>query len=121
MLNYEKLQTAVSGIMDTVKQGTVTLVRETDTLIDADVPWGDETSDTVSHELKAVVSSVNQKYINEETIVVTDKQITFAVPSIEPNILTDHIIIDGVTYRISDLKRIPEAGVAVAYIAFVRI
>lgn len=121
MLDYSKLQAKVTKVMGKVKQGTVILIRRTDTLADDDVPWGSETHGDVPHTLQATVSSVNQKYINETSIVVTDKQVTFSVPDVEPDILTDRISVDGVVYRISDLKRIPEAGTAVAYIAFIRI
>lgn len=51
---------------------------------------------------------------------VSEIEVTFAVPAIEPQ-MADVLVIDGAEHVMKDLRPIPAAGTAVAYVAFVAV
>lgn len=97
-------------------QGTVQLKRVT--MTPGPNEWTPGVETTTLYDLAATVRRVSQKYVDGTLIVATDNQITFAVPSTVP-LITDMLVIDGDEHVMKDLRPIPAAGMAVAFIAFV--
>lgn len=118
MAFYDDMQTVASGLLEEFKQGAVTLTRYTEDPPPTDEPWKPGEKTLTVYSLSAAVRRVQQKYIDGSLIVATDDQITFAVPPVEPQ-MTDVFTVDGAVRVLKDLRRIPAAGTAVAYIAFV--
>jgi hypothetical protein len=120
-IDYTHLQGRAAAILGRAAQGSVQLVRAIDTGVPVSVgePWRGNVVETETVALAATVSRVAQRYVNGTTIQATDDQITFAVPGFEPG-MRDTFVVDGVTRTLVDLRRIPAAGVAVAYVAIVR-
>lgn len=80
-------------------------------------PWDDPTEQITDTKLSASVKRVNQRYENGALVIATGDIVTFAPVDPEPanaNVL----VIDGRERTITNLKRIPGAGIAVAYQCF---
>lgn len=116
-MDYAGLQRRVKGTMSRVKQGVVKLI-PVDNSPEPTKPWNKGGTDGAPVTLDAAVRAVDQKYIDGTLIIATDSQVTFSVPSVEPK-MSDKLEIDGKTYAMKRLLRIPSAGTPVAYIAFV--
>lgn len=71
--------------------------------------------------LQAVANPVQKKYIDGQLITGRETQVMFSPPldlSPEPD-LSDKIEISGRDRKVIKMKRIPDAGIALAYIFFV--
>ncbi|MCO6050847.1 hypothetical protein NGM99_13770 [Mesorhizobium sp. RP14(2022)] len=80
-------------------------------------PWDEPTEQITDTKLSATVKRVDQRYENGALIIATGDIVTFAPVEPEPanaNVL----VIDGRERAITNLKRIPGAGVCVAWQCF---
>jgi len=120
MLNYAALQKTVAKVMKSVKQGTIYIgIPSGVAPADPNKPWLPGIAEPEPIAVDAVAFTVERKYVNGDTIVATDLQITAPHPGFEVT-LSHKLKIDGAWYSISALERIPEAGTAVAWILFAR-
>lgn len=116
--DYDRMQGTATRLMKRFKQGVVSLKRTTPGEPDPATPWIPGVPTVTTYPLDATVRRVEQKYVDGTLIVATDNQVTFAVPAVEPA-MTDVLVIDGSEHVMKDLRPLPAAGTAVAYIAFV--
>lgn len=119
LIDYSALKATIANVVAGVKQGTILLLRATETP-DSDYPWRADDKTTASTTLDAVATAVSKADINNETILATDTKVVCAAPTFEIDPSTDRISIDGELFEIKDMKRVPYAGLAIAYILFVR-
>lgn len=99
-------------------QGTVQLKRVT--LGTPPNEWTPAPETVETWPLSATVKRLHQRYENGILIVETGDLVTFAAPSVEPQ-MTDKLVIDGVEHAMGDLRPLPAAGRPVAYSAFVAV
>lgn len=129
MTVYDELRAEVVGLMrDTdVRQGTVTLTRTTTADPDPSTPWEPGAPTTTVYTLDAAVSGAGKKYIDGSLILITDRMLTVSPVAtlsgtrvdVEPAV-GDLISIDGaVGIPAKAVRRLPEAGIAAAYLIFV--
>lgn len=118
---YGRMQGTASRLLHRFKQGTVTLTRltDTETPIDADAPWLGFTKTSATYTLDAVVSAVEDKFVDGTTILATDRMVTAAAFEVEPA-PGDTLSIDGKVVTVIKQMRIPAAGVVVAHKFIVR-
>ena len=81
-------------------------------------PWSPIADTPVDHTLKCVVEPVNHRYIDNSTVLSTDRQVLFSSLEFEPE-KTDQIIIDGEVFEIKNLFRYPSAGIPIYYTAII--
>lgn len=113
---YERMQATATRLLTKYKQGTVILRRSTITT--GSNPWSPIADTPVDHTLKCVVEPVHQKYIDNSTVLSTDRQVLFSSLEFEPE-NTDQIVIDGEVFEIKKLLRYPSAGIAIYYTAII--
>ena len=116
--DYGRMQATATRLLGRFQQGVVTMSQVVPGVVDPDQPWTPAEPTITTHALLATVRRVEQKYVDGTLIVGTEDQITFAVPSVEPE-MGFLFSIDGNACVLKDLRRIPAAGTPVAYIAFV--
>lgn len=117
MTFYEEMQDMASELLGELKQGVVTLKRETSGTPDPDAPWVPVDPTVETWPLAAAVRRLHQRYENGALIVETGDMVTFAVPAVVPAV-TDLLVIDGIERVITNLTPIPGAGTVVAWKAW---
>lgn len=115
---YDNMQAIATNLLGTYQQGIATLVRVSpQTPGDAERPWDKQDSTEIRVPLLAVAIPVQKKFIDGQRVIGRETQVTFAVPDLspEPNI-DDRIEYDGRLRTTKLVKRLPDAGTAVAWI-----
>ena len=113
---YERMQATATRLLTKYKQGSVIFRRISITA--GSNPWDASVGSSVDYTLKCAVEPVHQKYIDNSTVLSTDRQVLFSSLEIEPE-NTDQIIIDGKTFEIKKLMRYPSAGIPIYYTAII--
>jgi len=120
--NYGAMQKLATGLLTDFNQGTISLVVVTPGNGPPSNP-GPSTRTPIA--VKGVASSAfgkgASKTYSDGTLIQTGdlKVTTEVIDGIDPK-LTDKIVIDGREYRIIHFNRVPDPGVIVAWIFFVR-
>jgi hypothetical protein len=112
---YDEMRDVADELFGEFAQGVISLKRVTATPGPNEWTPGEETVTT--YPLDATVERLHQRYENGVLIVETGDMVTFAVPTVEPQI-TDTLVIDGAERVITNLTPIPPAGTVVAYKAW---
>lgn len=118
---YEDMAAVSNELFEAYQQdaGNVYLVRESSTPTSGrahDVTIGSP----VKTLLQAVAIPVQQKYIDGQLITGRETQVMFSPPVLNPEpSMSDKIEISGRDRKVVKMKRIPDAGIALAYIFFV--
>lgn len=121
--DYVRMQGTATRLLGKYAQGVVTLSRTTTAEPDPETPWepGEET--TVVYMLAATVKGVSQRYVDGSTVLATDLEVTAAVTatdengdevSIDPDMTTDALSVDGQAVEIVRDLSVPAAGTKVA-------
>lgn len=116
---YDDMQAVAAGVLGEFKQGAIKLTRVTTETPNPAKPWLPVADTSETYELEATAKAVSDKFIDGTLILATDKEVTCAVPKIEP-VPGDVISIDGNAHSIVKVMRIPAAGVAVVFKLIVR-
>lgn len=114
---YDEMQEIASDLLNEFDQGGIYLVQ-----IGAATgnPWATNPPiESAPIKLNAVASGVSKRYIDKGLAVATDKQVTIAVPSVEPT-MKDFLIINSERLKIVHVAKIPEAGTPVSYVLICR-
>ena len=120
---YTRTQGTASRLLGKFAQGTVTLTRSTPGTPDPETPWEPAEPTTVSYTLSATVKGVSSEYVDGTVILATDLEVTAAVlatdengaeVSIDPDMSTDALSIDGQAVTIVRDVSVPAAGTEVA-------
>jgi hypothetical protein len=85
MAFYDEMQDMASELIDELKQGAVTLRRETPGAPDPAEPWVPVEPTVETWPLAAAVRRLHQRYENGALIVETGDMVTFAVPAVVPD------------------------------------
>lgn len=115
---YTDMQVTAAGILDEFKQGTVVLTRVTPGTVDPATPWIPVVDTTTDYTLKATVRGVSKEHVDGTLILASDEIVTASADIIEP-IMADTLTVDGDPRAIKMIKKLPSAGVAVAYQIFI--
>ena len=115
---YTEMQVTAAGILDEFKQGEVILTRIANAPSDPETPWIPGAPTPTDYELKATVRGVSKDQIDGTLILSSDEVVTSSADIIEP-ILADTLTVDGNPRAIKMIKKLPSAGVAVAYAIFI--
>lgn len=116
---YPKLQITASKLLAKFKQGTIQLVK-TGAPVAGTNEWDSPTNGAeTTYTLDAIADGVNQKYVDGETVLATDLQITSAVFAVKP-LIGDKLIIDGQKMTIIKVLANPSAGLVCNWILFAR-
>jgi tellurite resistance-related uncharacterized protein len=114
---YDEMRGVATEALTEFSQGTLKLKRHTPGAGPTHNPGAGTWAEVAV--LKGAVGGVGKAYLDSTIIVETDRAVTCAVPAVEPA-AGDKVEIDGVDHNVVAVKRIPEAGTAVAYKVFVR-
>lgn len=126
---YEDMAAVASGVLAEFKQGTVTLTRTTPGESDPETPWIPAEPTVTTYTLDAVVKGVSQQFVDGTTILATDLEITASVKArnssgaevtIDPDMSTDTLSVDGQVVTIIRDLSIPAAGTKAALRFIVR-
>lgn len=113
---YERMQSTATRLLTKFQQGTILLRRST--VSSGSSPWNPSISSFTDYTLRCVVEPVYTKYIDNTTVLSTDRMVLFDILEVEP-VLTDRIVIDGKTFEIKRLLRYPNAGIPIYYTAII--
>lgn len=102
--------------------GTITLTRTTPGTPNPSTPWIPGTPTTTAYTLDARADGVLAEYVNETTILATDRMVIASpkalldgvVVDIEPQ-MTDTLSIDGDAVVVKQIRAIPAAGPAAMF------
>ena len=120
---YTRMQGTADRLLAKYAQGTVTLSRTTTADPDPETPWIPGAETTVVYTLSATVKGVSQKFVDGTLILATDLEVTAAVTatdengaevSLDPDMTTDTLSIDGQAVTIIRDLSIPAAGTKAA-------
>lgn len=114
---YNDLQAVTSDIMKDFKQGSIYLVKISQTGGTVDEPG---TPTETSYELNATVRGVSYQYLKESFVLATDLEVTAAVLSTVTPDEDDFISIDSVKHKIIKDISVPATGTKVAWKFIVR-
>lgn len=117
------MSATATRLLERFAQGTVVLVRTTPGEPDPETPWepGEET--TVVYTLSATIKGVSSEFVDGTTILATDLEVTAAVTatdengtevSLDPDMTTDTLSIDGQAVTIIRDLSVPAAGTKAA-------
>lgn len=115
---YANLQSTAAGILGEFSQGAVILTRHTIGPSDPATPWIPGADVTTDYELKATVRGVSAQHVDGTLILASDEVVTCSADVVAPD-MSDTITIDGDPRAIKMIKKLPSAGVAVAYQIFI--
>lgn len=115
---YEEMRGVADELLGEFKQGSVQLKRVT--TAPGPNEWTPVEDTVTTYDLDATVKRVDQRYENGVLIVQTGDVVTFAVPSVVPE-MTDTLVIYGIERVITSLRPTPAAGTVVAWKAFVAV
>ncbi len=113
---YTDMQNVANEVLSDFKQGEIAYVIETLGNGPADDPGS--SSLTTTELTNATARGVEFKYVSGD-VLASDLQIVFGAGIIEPQ-PQGYFTVDGVRYKIVEIKRIPAAGTPVSYIVVVR-
>lgn len=113
---YSDMQAIAADLMTDFNQGEISYIIETPGNGPADDP-GTPTV-TTTDLTAATARGVEFKYIAGD-VLASDLQITFPGGIVEPE-SQGYFTVDGVRYKIVEIKRMPAAGTVVAYTVIVR-
>lgn len=113
--DYAGLQTRVQTIVDRFDQGDIYYVPQGAETSD---PWDPQPEQGEPVKIDAVAFGVSKQYI-DESISASDIEVTASVWSTVPE-LSGQIQIGDKLHEIIRIKRIPEAGIVVAWQIFVK-
>lgn len=113
---YAELADLASGVLAEFQQGTVKYIAPG---VASGSDWDPQQAAGAEHEVKAVVSGVAAKYVDNTHIYATDLQVTMptfaAVPTLEGS-----LSIDGFAYQIVQIIPVPAAGDVIVWKMIVR-
>lgn len=116
MTFYEDMQGVATELLTEFNQGALRLKRHTP---GGGPPHNPGAPTYVPYPVSGVVSGVSEEHLKDTLIKSTDLVAKIAVPDYEPR-LQDRFEIDGSEINIVKVRRIPEAGTAVAFEVFLR-
>jgi len=114
---YSDLRNVASGLLREFAQGVVEVGRPV--TVPGATEWAAPTTTVQWTPVNAVARGVSQKYVDGESIVATDLQMTVDFGDYDPA-AGDRIRVDGREVSVLRFDRIPAAGTTVAWRVFVR-
>jgi hypothetical protein len=114
---YDEMQGVASELFAQFQQGSIMYVELQ--MVSGGTPDDPSEPTRVEYPLTATARPVSTKYVDGSHIVQSDKQVSMPGGGIEPQ-MSGLVLIDGVQYKIIEIKRIPEAGTVISYILIVR-
>lgn len=116
---YSEMADIASEVLDEFKQGEIVLLKP-GTTTPGPNPWDPPvTTPPTSYPLSATAKGVSKEFIDGDTILATDLEITAAVFDAEPD-PADTLTVDGQAVTVIKTMRIPAAGPVVAWKFIVR-
>lgn len=122
---YDEMQSVATEALGEFSQGTLKLKKHTAGAGPSHNPavgtWsaGELLKGAVNGAANATSGGFGKTYVDGTVILASDLMVTCAVPTVEPAV-GDKVEIDGVDHNVVAVKRMPEAGTAVAFKIFVR-
>lgn len=114
---YTDMQNVATDILGQFKQGVVNYVQITKGNGPVDNPGA---ATLVRFPIAGAVNGVGFKYIGQNGVVGTDRQVIAAVDArYEPN-MKDSVEVDGLMHKIVQIVKKPEAGTTVARLLIIR-
>lgn len=114
---YSEMQGIANEVLTEFNQGEISYVVETPGTGPADNPGAPTV--TTTPLTAATARGVEFKFLTNTSILASDLQITIPGGIIEPA-PEGFFIVDGVRYKIVEIKRVPAAGTPVVWIVIVR-
>lgn len=134
---YGSMQTLATGLLTQFNQGLLELTR-TEQAPNASEPWKPGVETTRRYRLVGAVAPVQKRFVNGQSVLESDSQATVGVAAtlthvdgavvtpqavllsdVEPT-PSDTFTVDGRPRTVVGVRRIPDAGVAVAYAFILR-
>jgi hypothetical protein len=118
MTFYDEMRGVADELLTEFAQGVVKITKVTPGTPNPAQPWVPTMPTAETATLAATVRRVEQKYVDGTLIVGTEDQVMFALPAFVPD-MSCEMSVDGRVRVMKDLRPIPAAGAAVAFVAFV--
>lgn len=117
---YTRMRDKVSKpLFKKFQQGSIFLVRTAKTQVPGR-EWDVTVGAPSRTQLTGTAIPVQKKFLDGTRITSRDTQVMFSPPDSVVPLVTDQIEIDGRLMTTIEMKRLPDAGVIVAYIFFVK-
>ena len=113
---YNDMANVALGVISDFQQGVLALERRT--LVAGANPWDPASTTTATFPVVGVVSAVDRRYVDGNTVLVTDRMAILPVKSLPASVvpeMADRLLIDGEPTTIKKILRIPEAGTIIVY------